>query len=429
MKNNKIKILREKNFDEFELVNQNGSRQYAGISEKDVTAREIEQTDKEGNKIKIWRIYCNNMHIASIDVNGKTKLTDEYRQLLKTEKSIDSDGKEIIGERWLQAMVPLRDRFSGKNIDDMDTRRFIDKIDMEQRIKDEEEKQYTKNRSKISVNKKDDKTPLKEAPKPEQVEQQLELPQGDIEACTVIKDKRFYENVPEARATQGFSMLAYSKSKNEYIVITSDDNGKCQKVDSIKPSKSTIAGTDEITKDKVENRAVANIMEVKGNNDIAYSARIEPGSSQITFQELRIDKNEQGNNKYISTEMYTSTQRPSREQVEEFSLKNNPSISDEKEIIKDYEEAGIQVTKFEAITERGRIENEILTMDEVEARISKKPQEVKEFVTQEIKGMEAHEITQEKIAEIIEEKEQQKDKEEQEERTPWGDAEKRKSRI
>ena len=60
--------------------------------------------------------------------------------------------------------------------------------------------------------------------------------------------------------------------------------------------------------------------------------------------------------------------------------------------------------------------------------ISRKPDEVKEAVMDEIKGMEAHDITQNTIKEIVDEKEEELAKEQNDEnkqRTPWGDAEER----
>lgn len=430
MAKSKTKILQEKNFEEFQLVNQNGG-QYAGISEKDVTARQIETVDKTGKKVKIWRLYANNMRIATINASGRVVLTEEYKELLKNEQSLDADGKTIQGERWLQAMVPLKDRFSGKDIEDMRERtsKDIERIDMKQRIKEEEEKQESKhlaNRKNITVSK-DKKGPAQEQPKPEEIEKKLGLSKGDLEPCTVIKDKRFYDNVPEAKQAQGLSVLAYSKSKNEYIIISVDEKGNCKQLETVKPSKSTIEETTQVRKGKVQDTAVQNIMDVKGNNEVAYSAKINPGSSEIEFQELRIDRTEQGNNKYISSELTTSTQIPTREETEALSVENNASIVDEKEVIEDYEKAGIKVTKFEALTEQGRAENEILTMDEVQERISRKPKDIQDSVKQELQGMEAHEITQEQLAAIVEEKEQERQKQEEEDkaRTPWGDAEQR----
>ena len=441
MKNNKVKILREKYFEEFQLVNPDGGKQFAGISEKDVTVREIETVDKTGKKVKIWRLYANNMRIATINASGKVVMTEEYKEILKNEKSIGADGKEIKGERWLQAMVPLKDRFNGKDIEDMRERssKDMERINMEQRIKEEAEKQeekdhvrgknivMTQNGKKVDEQNK--KQPVKQQqPKPAEVEQALGLPEGDIESCTLIKDKRFYDNVPEARQANGLCMLAYSKTKNEYITVSIDENGKYSKLDTVTPSKSTAQATTEIRKGNVDERAVGNVMEVKGNPNVAYGVRINTGSQEMEFSELRIDRTEQGNNKYISTEMITSTQRPSERDVDAFNLKNNPSVSDEKDIIDDYEEAGVKVTKVESLTEEGRIANEILTIEEVEGRMSRKPDAVKEAVMEEIKGMEAHEITQNTVSEIVNEKEEQLAKEQENEdkqRTPWGDAEER----
>lgn len=433
MANNKTKILQEKNFEEFQLVNQNGG-QYAGISEKDVTARQIKTIDKTGKEVKVWRLYANNVRIATINASGKIVLSEEYKELLKNEHSIGADGKTIQGERWLQAMVPLKDRFSGKDIEDMKERssRDIEKINMEERIKEEE---YKNNRKNIIMTKGDKKVdeqnkmqPNKQQPKPAEVEKSLGLPDGDIETCTLIKDKRFYDNVPEARQANGLCMLAYSKSRNEYITVSIDENGKCNQLDTVTPSKSTTQATTEIRKGNVDERAVGNVMEVKGNPNVAYGVRINNGSNEMEFSELRIDRTEQGNNKYISTEMITSTQRPSERDVDAFNLKNNPSVSDEKDIKDDFEKAGVQVTRVESLTEEGRNANEILTIDEVKERISRKPDEVKEAVMDEIKGMEAHDITQNTIKEIVDEKEEELAKEQNDEnkqRTPWGDAEER----
>lgn len=434
-----MKLIQEKSFEEFQLVNPNGGKQYAGISERDVTARELEVTDKTGKKVKVWKLYANNTHIASIDELGRVKLTDEYKELLKSEKSIGPDGKVLVGERWLQAMVPLKDRFSGKDIDDMQNRKAIERINMEQRIKQEQEMEQERvqgvrsntlnSKQKESGSKEQNGGPVisKQVPKPQKIEQDLGLDSGDIESCTVIRDKRFYDNIVEARVAQGLSVLAYSRSKNVFFVVSIDENGNCEKLDSIKSSKLTTDTTSQVKDGKVQETAVQNIMEVKGNDEIAYSVRINPGSSELELSELRRDLTQEGQNKYISTELETTTQRPTREEAETFRKENNPEITDEVAIIEEYKRAGVEVTKVESITREKRLENGILTMAQVEQKIKDKPEEVQEAVRQELQGREAHTITENVIEAMIKQK-QQEIEEQGEERTPWRDAEAREAR-
>src|SRR5574344_3135671 len=191
MKNSKVKILQEQYFEEFELVNSDSK--FAGISEKDVTAREIEKIDENGKQIKLWRIYANNMRIATINASGRIVLTEEYKEILKNEKSIGPNGIEITGERWLQAMVPAKDRFTGKDIQDMKerTNKDIEKINKEERIKEEQEKKNRRNITDTKNKNQEKKQPVKQQPKPQEVEKASGLPEGDVETCTLIKDKRF----------------------------------------------------------------------------------------------------------------------------------------------------------------------------------------------------------------------------------------------
>lgn len=430
-----MKLIQEKSFEEFQLVNPNGGKQYAGISERDVIAREFEVTDKTGKKVNMWKIYSNNTHIATIDALGRVKLTDEYKELLKSEKSIGPEGKVLVGERWLQAMVPLNDRFSGKDIDDMQNRKAIERINMEQRIKQEQEKvqgertNSSKSKQKESDNNQPNKGPItsKQVPKPQKIEQDLGLDKGDIESCTVIRDKRFYDNVLEARLAHGLSVLAYSKSKNVFFVVSIDEKGNCEKLDSIKSSELTTDTTSQVKDGKVQEEAVQNVMHVKGNDELAYSVRVNPGANELELYELRRDLTQDGQNKYISTELETSTQRPTREEVETFRKENNPEITDEITVIEEYKRAGVEVTRVESVTREKRLENGILTIAQVEQKLKDKPEELQEAVRQELQGREAHTITENVVEAMIKQKQQELEEQGQE-RTPWGDAEAREAR-
>lgn len=438
MGSSKTKLIQEKKFEEFELVNSNGEKQYAGISERDVTARELQITDKTGKQVNVWKVYSNNTHIATIDVNGKIKLTDEYKEILKSEKSIDKDGNTVVGERWLQAMVPLNDRFSGKDIDDMQERKAMQRINMEQRIKEETEKEQERisrksGSSKTDATKEQNKGPItkQQVPKPQKIEKDLGLQSGDIEACTVIKDKRFYENVPEARVANGLSVLAYSKSKKEFFVIAIDDAGVCTKLQTIETSELTTDTTTHVKDGIAKEEAVQNIMNVKGNDELAYSVRINPGSSELDFYELHRDLAQAGDmnpNKYVSTELETSTQRPSVEEVKNFRKDENPEISDEATIIEEYKQAGVEVTRVESVTREQRAANGILTISQVEKLIQDKPEEVQEYVREGLKNKEAHKITRDLIEKMIRERQQELENSKYE-KTPWGDVEARALRT
>lgn len=101
----------------------------------------------------------------------------------------------------------------------------ITKEDIEKKLELEEKQGETEKEDNGKEEKGENKEEEKDKIDPKEVEQDLGLKEGDIESCTKITDKRFYDKVPEARGYDGFAMLAYSKSRNEFIIV-GRDNGK-----------------------------------------------------------------------------------------------------------------------------------------------------------------------------------------------------------
>lgn len=119
---------------------------------------------------------------------------------------------------------------------------------MERRLEQEEKDKPKDEKDKDEESNKVDNEEDKETIKPQEIESDLGLEEGDIESCTEIVDKRFYDKVPEAKGFSGYARLAYCKSRNEFIIV-GKDNGKIVEAQTIMPGKGTMKTSVDLDND------------------------------------------------------------------------------------------------------------------------------------------------------------------------------------
>lgn len=262
-------------FDEFVFMNLD--RDGLGLGETDVIIVEKEIEGKSGKKISIFEFYKDGQLIATTDEKGVLSFTNEYKKTLAK-----------CSEGYYKALNLSKRKPT-----------VITKEDLERRLEQEEDKKPKDEENKDNEEKKEED---KDAVDPKEIESELGLEEGDIESCTEIVDKRFYDKVPEARGFDGYARLAYSKSRNEFIII-GKDNGKIVEAETIMPGKGTMKTSVDLDSDgnPVTTQSISAILQLKGNNEYDFAVNLNP-TGILEFQELRWDDI---NQKYMSSDLET----------------------------------------------------------------------------------------------------------------------------
>ena len=310
-------------YTDFQLINKTGK--YMGFNEKDIFIVEKEEK-KEGKKVKTYEIYNKDKEkLAGTDDKGLMELEPQYKEILKEKlkdyyKMLGLEDKER--KMYLHEQDYVQER--GKEREDnfvSKEKGFVvsdkPKEELSKEEKTQELEQIRKNRDK--------KVDMLE---PALLENDLGLNTKDIGSMIKIKDKRFYQMVPEARKYDGDAILAYCKSTNKFMIIGME-NGKYVECDGVDPSVGTMKTSVDLdrTGEHVEKQAIGSVMKIKGNNDYDFAVNLEPGGS-IEFQELRKDKD----GKYISADLQVQGQYATSWEVEKMMDKNkNRYIYDERE--------------------------------------------------------------------------------------------------
>lgn len=312
-KQNKIKDIYY--YEQFELINE--IDKYMGFKEKEIFIVEKEEIIK-GEKIKTFEIYNKDENqIATVDKEGLITLNTEYKEHLKeTLKEYysnlgleDKERKMYLNEyEYTQNKENFVSKEKGFAVDDKPK-------EMQSKVK--QIKEIRENRkSKVDIL------------EPALLEEDLGLNANDIGAMIKIKDKRFYEKVPEAKQYDGDAILAYNKRTNKFIILGMK-NGKYEECDRVEPSVGTMKTSVDLdrTGEKVEKQAISGVMKLKGNDDYDFAVNLELGGT-IEFQELRKDKD----GKYISADLQVQGQYATTYEVEKLMDKRkNHYIYDERE--------------------------------------------------------------------------------------------------
>lgn len=235
--------------------------------------------------------------------------------------------------------------------------KHVSKEDLEKRLEQETKETKETQKDKEDETKKVEEE--KEEIKPNEIEEELGLQEGDIESCTEVVDKRFYDKVPEARSFDGYASLAYSKSRNEFIIV-GKDNGKIVEAETIMPGKGTMKTSVDLDDNgnPVKTQAISAILQLRGNNEYDFAVNLNP-LGVLEFQELRWDDI---NKKYMSSDLATKgdiRQKTSKEVDEMMKNNTNDNITDE-------------INKYEELKAKGKS----IDIDDIEDEQEEEKQEV-----------------------------------------------------
>lgn len=304
-------------YKEFELINK--TFQYSGFSEEEVFLVDKQIGEGKDKKI-IHEIYDrDNILIAKTDKEGKLNIENEYKERIKKQ----------LGEYYVLLGLDDKERDlyltqNYRTIENEKDKNFISK-EIEYKVSDNKENKEQEDEIKEDTDKsRENKVDVIDK---ELIGQDLGIDPKDISKCIKIKDKRFYEKVPEARGYDGDAILAYSSSQNKFMVI-GYQNGKYVQCESIEPSYGTMKTSIDLdrTGEDVETQPITGIMKIKGNANYDFAVNLEFGGT-VEFQELRVDRS---TGKYISADLRTQGQYQTSWEVEQLMDKaRNRNIHDE----------------------------------------------------------------------------------------------------
>ena len=315
---------------EFQIINE--TEKYMGYNENDIFI--VEKNKKD---IKYYDIYNKDMErLASTEEEGVLKIDESYKEKLKEN---------------------LKDFYPQLGLEDEKRKMFLHEIQYVQE-KNGQQQYFSKekgfiinDKSKEEITKEENEEQIKDVREKRQnnidiidttlIEEDLGLNEKDIGSVIQIKDKVFYEKVPEAKKYDGNAMLAYCKATNSFIVMGLK-NGKYEMCESIEPSVGTMKTSVDLDRrgENIEKQAIGGIMKLKENNEYDFAVNIEPGGV-IEFQELRMDNH----GKYMSADLCIQGQTQTSWEVEKMMDKGkNRLIDDEMEEFKNEQKHDEAVT-------------------------------------------------------------------------------------
>ena len=167
----------------------------------------------------------------------------------------------------------------------------------------------------------------------ELLEQELKLDKGDIRSCTKIKltgkDNVFRRQVPECREFDEVR-LVYISSEDTFKFVGLKQGQPPKFLESIEQSQETMKTSVNINAEtgKVEKQNIKGLMKFTDSKYYDFSVKI----GQYGYIELDMLRKDPVTNKYISTKVETTTQRPreNQKEVNELMDKNkNKRINEE----------------------------------------------------------------------------------------------------
>lgn len=310
-------------YTDFELINK--TDQYMGFNEKDIFIVEKEE-EKEGKKVKNYAIYNKDKKkLAETDDKGLMELESQYKDLLKEKLQ---DHYKMLGLEDKERKMYLHEQSYVQESEKERENNFVSKekgFAVSDKPKDELSKEEQEQELEHIRENRDKKADMLE---PALLEHDLGLNPEDIGSMIKIKDKRFYQMLPETKKYEGDAILAYCRSTNKFMIIGME-NGKYVECDGVEPSVGTMKTSIDLdrTGERVERQAIGNLMKIKGNNDYDFAVNLELDGN-MEFQKLRKDKD----GKYMSADLQIQGRYATSWEVEKMMDKNkNIHIYDERE--------------------------------------------------------------------------------------------------
>ncbi len=318
--------------EEVQLLDANDT--YYGLTENDVF---LIRTEKEidGKKVSFYDLYNKDGRlIGKSDVEGNLELAEEYKKILKEKyndlyKNLGLDKRKIeVNEIEKQVDENLKE----------------DKLN---EIEEEKDIENGKD-SKLEEPEKEKSEELSLEEQEEKMEENLGLSPKDIKSCSEIKDKDFYNRVPEARRYEGYVDIVYVGSTNEFMVVgLNKDTGNYEPLHTVEPSRGIQLGEQSSTRDlgrdgnNIKVESVTSVLRIKGDQEYSLSAKID-GKSSIELKELRYDIS---TGKSFAKTLETTHQYPSNAEVDKMMNEKNFDVSDENRKYEKLENLGLEKTK------------------------------------------------------------------------------------
>lgn len=309
-KDKDLKVGKIAYYEDFEVIK--GDKNHNSFSEKDVfvVTRKMEA---DGKEFEYYELYDGNKQlIARTDENGELQYSEEF--------------KEKLGPMYSYLQLGKRDMYLNRENEFLVEDKPIEEMTLEEKV-ESKKKEDVYREHKVDYE------------EPALIEDDLGMERNSISYCDSIKDKRFFEMVPESKDFSQTAMLIYSQKTEEFMIVGVKD-GKFEKYSSIDSAKSTMKNTQDLGREgeNVSKNSIGGIMNFKGKRDFDFSVNID-GMGNVKLQELRRD---QETGKIISSDLETGTQYRASWKVEEMmNEKEKQDISDDVERIEEKEEEKI----------------------------------------------------------------------------------------
>ena len=300
-KERNVKIGKIVYYNDFDIVKEDEN--HSAFSEQDIFVVTC-KTEKDGLQLEYYEIYDEKFNlIATTDGNNEMQYSDEYiKKLGPMYKHLGLDKRKMYLNKENEFVV-------------------YDKPKEELVENDIEE---IKQKEEVYQERKVD------APEPALIEEDLGISRSSISYCQEIKDKRFFDMVPESAEFSKTAMLIYSSELETFMIVGVKD-GKYQPYNTIEPAKSTLKPVNDLGRDGENIKkgdAITGILNFKGSREYDFSVDIEP-NGRIEFQQLRRDFK---TGEVVTADLETDVQYRAYWEVEQMMKKEtNKDISDEME--------------------------------------------------------------------------------------------------
>ena len=276
-------------------------------------------------KFKDLLLNLQDIYIVEINDNGNIICEMYLKDVNRKIAEIDIEGKITFFDERLEDNTKLSEIIennSDKEIYEMKelNKEELEELKQEKAKKDlEEEKKPEELNEKNEVNEEEKEKDLFEDTEKstEQLEEDLQLDKGDIRSCTKIKltgkDNVFRRQVPECKEFDEV-LLVYISSQDCFRFVGLKRGKKPKFLESIEPSQGTMKKSMDIDAEdgKVEQQNIHRLMKFTDSKDYDFSVKI----GQYGYIELSTLRKDPVTNKYISTKVETTTQRPREKQKE-----------------------------------------------------------------------------------------------------------------
>lgn len=430
-----IKINKINFYKDMQLVPQN-SNNIALIENTYIVEKQIRRENEED--LITYELYDEeNNKIAYVDDKGKIKYEEKYLEILKERF------KEFYDQIGIENDDITLDELLENNKEtkrlEMTDKEIEEYIENEKEQEDINGKQINSEQNEEEQEQEQEET--KEDKQMQNIAQKMGIKKQDIKSCIKINpderitDNKTFEEITnvDGKYEKIFVVAANSKIKDNtrfhFMGVTKD--GKVEQIEGLEPREGISTGKKIISVNRdgseVKEEQVSSLFTVGSKNE-GFAVTI--GQYGI-IEAQYIRRNPEKKDEYIGVDIDTQTQKPTTREVKEFmNTSRNPRISEEIERAKkQIEEKGTEQTTLKDIDDDPNndtqidIDEEIKLSDGTKTTLRKEAEQIDMSVKEYV---EEYEETQ---GEDIEEKiENIREEQEDEERTPWGDAEARRNR-